>query len=92
MSSLFGRICNPTGVNIGICNPEILFIFYFIAFQMLIFNSVGLQIRQNGGERNPRQMFTKNVNIFIAVPGKVPKERKKRRSPLYLLFVRKADG
>ena len=44
MSSLFGRICNPTGVNIGICNPEILFIFYFIAFQMLIFNSVGLKI------------------------------------------------
>lgn len=48
MSSLFGRICNPTGVNIGICNPKILFIFYYIAFLMLIFNSVGL-IRQNGG-------------------------------------------
>ena len=30
-------------LNIGICNPAIL----FIALQMLIFNAVGLQIRQN---------------------------------------------
>ena len=41
----FGWICNPAVVNIRIFNPGFAL---FIALQMLIFNTVGLQIRPNG--------------------------------------------
>ena len=44
--SLFGRICNPTVSSIGICNPAITNN-HCIAFQMLILNAGGFQIRQN---------------------------------------------
>jgi len=41
----FGWICNPAVVNIRIFNPGFALL---IALQMLIFNTVGLQIRPNG--------------------------------------------
>ena len=64
----FVRICNPHAVNIGICNPAILFFHItnayipccrcsFFALQMLIFHAVGFQIRQNG-ERMTVPLFS----------------------------------
>ena len=41
----FGWICNPAVMIIRICNPDFAL---FIALQMLILKTVGLQIRPNG--------------------------------------------
>jgi len=45
---LFGGICNPDEVNIGICNAIIQMHQLVSALQMLIFDSAGLQIQRNG--------------------------------------------
>ena len=46
LPSPFGRICNPTTMSVSICNARKL-----IGLQILILNSVELQIRQNGKNR-----------------------------------------
>ena len=78
---MFGRICNPTVSNIGIYNPANYYLSrLFIALQMLIFYTGGLQIRQNllsdGTKLNNEGRYANaDFEVWDLVPRNVLKDK-----------------
>ena len=65
-SAPFVRICNPNGLNMSICNA----IKIFFGLKILIFSSVGLQIRLNGviHPHGQWQVVSNHQTAFFQIP------------------------